>query len=50
MVDLGPARPELERFFFLGDDDRHLIALCRTDAPRLYMAVQVCKLRTSAGS
>jgi hypothetical protein len=27
----APTRPELERFFFLDDDDRDLIALRRTD-------------------
>ncbi|MER6610362.1 DUF4158 domain-containing protein [Streptomyces sp. NPDC000927] len=32
-----PTRPELERFFFLDDDDRGLIALRRTDAHRLGM-------------
>lgn len=40
-----PTRPELERFFFLDDDDRDLIALRRTDAHRLSMAVQVCTVR-----
>ncbi|WP_326822901.1 DUF4158 domain-containing protein [Streptosporangium sp. NBC_01756] len=35
-------RPELERFFFLDDDDRDLIALRRTNAHRLGMAVQIC--------
>lgn len=40
----APARPELERFFFLDDDDRDLIALRRTDAHRLG-AVQVCTVR-----
>ncbi|WP_086003485.1 DUF4158 domain-containing protein [Nocardiopsis gilva] len=34
-----PTRPELERFFFLDDDDRDLIALRRADAHRLGMAV-----------
>ena len=39
-----PTRPELERFFFV-DDDRDLIALRRTDAHRLGMAVQICTVR-----
>nr|WP_258308603.1 DUF4158 domain-containing protein [Streptomyces sp. NWU339] len=38
-------RPELERFFFLDDDDRDLIALRRTDMHRLGMAVQICTVR-----
>nr|WP_190344176.1 DUF4158 domain-containing protein [Streptomyces venezuelae] len=37
-----PTRPELERFFFLDEDDRDLISLRRTDAHRLGMAVQIC--------
>ncbi|MFD8916087.1 DUF4158 domain-containing protein [Streptomyces sp. NPDC059575] len=40
-----PTRPELERFFFLDDDDRDLIALRRTDAHRLGMAVQIGTVR-----
>ncbi|MEU2669156.1 DUF4158 domain-containing protein [Streptomyces sp. NPDC007164] len=36
-----PTRPELERFCFLDDDDRDLIALRRTDAHRLGMALQI---------
>ncbi len=40
-----PTRPELERFFFLDDDDRDLIALRRTDAHCLGMAVQICTVR-----
>ncbi|MDX3134584.1 DUF4158 domain-containing protein [Streptomyces europaeiscabiei] len=40
-----PTRPELERFFFLDDDDRDLIALRRTDGHRLGMAVQICTVR-----
>lgn len=40
-----PTRPELERFFFLDDDDRDLIALRRTDAHRLGMALQICTVR-----
>ncbi|WP_326822870.1 DUF4158 domain-containing protein [Streptosporangium sp. NBC_01756] len=41
----APTRPELERFFFLDDDDRDLIARRRTDAHRLGMAVQICTVR-----
>jgi hypothetical protein len=40
-----PTRPELERFFFLDDDDRDLIALRRSDGHRLGMAVQICTVR-----
>lgn len=40
-----PSRPELERFFFLDDDDRDLIALRRADSHRLGMAVQICTVR-----
>ncbi|WP_439650353.1 DUF4158 domain-containing protein [Microtetraspora malaysiensis] len=40
-----PTRPELERFFFLDDDDRDLIALRRMDAHRLGMALQICTVR-----
>jgi hypothetical protein len=40
-----PTRPELERFFFLDDDDRDLIALRRTDGHRLGMALQICTVR-----
>ncbi|MDN3259209.1 DUF4158 domain-containing protein [Streptomyces sp. CSDS2] len=40
-----PTRPELERFFFLDDDDRVLIAPRRTDAHRLGMAVQIRTVR-----
>ncbi|GAA0951873.1 hypothetical protein GCM10009576_074080 [Streptomyces rhizosphaericus] len=40
-----PTRPELERFFFLDDDDCDLIALRRTDAHWLGMAVQICTVR-----
>lgn len=40
-----PTRPELERFFFLDEDDRDLIALRRTDAHRLGVAVQICTVR-----
>lgn len=37
----APTRPELERFFFLDDDDRDLIALRRTDAHRMGLAATV---------
>jgi hypothetical protein len=37
-----PTRPELERFFFLDDVDRDLIALRRMTAHRLGFAVQIC--------
>src|SRR3954454_10952848 len=40
-----PTRPELERFFFLDDDDRDLIALRRSDGHRLGMALQICTVR-----
>lgn len=40
-----PTRPELERFFFLDDDDRDLIARRRTDGHRLGMALQICTVR-----
>jgi Domain of unknown function (DUF4158)/Tn3 transposase DDE domain len=40
-----PTRPELERFFFLDDDDRELIALRRTDTHRLGFALQICTVR-----
>ena len=40
-----PTRPELERFFFLDDDDRDLIALRRSDGHRLGMAVQIGTVR-----
>ncbi|MEU6657538.1 DUF4158 domain-containing protein [Streptomyces sp. NPDC046821] len=36
----APTRPELERFFFLDDDDRDLIARRRTDAHRHTTAVR----------
>lgn len=39
-----PTRPELERFFFLDDMDRDLIALRRTTAHHLGFAVQLCTL------
>nr|WP_326793737.1 DUF4158 domain-containing protein [Streptomyces sp. NBC_00841] len=37
-----PMRPELERFFFLDEDDRDLIALRRSDGHRLGMAINCC--------
>ncbi len=37
-----PSRPELERFFFLDDGDRDLIARRRTDSHRLGLALQIC--------
>ncbi|MER6599727.1 Tn3 family transposase [Streptomyces parvus] len=40
-----PTRPELERFFFLDDMDRDLIALRRTQAHQLGFAVQMCTVR-----
>ncbi|WTC61698.1 DUF4158 domain-containing protein [Streptomyces anulatus] len=40
-----PTRPELERFFFLDDADRDLIALRRTDSHRLGIALQICTVR-----
>ncbi len=40
-----PTRPELERFFFLDDADRDLIALRRSDGHRLGMAVQIGTVR-----
>ncbi|MFA7764358.1 Tn3 family transposase [Streptomyces sp. NRRL S-448] len=40
-----PTRPELERFFFLDDDDRDLIALRRADSHRLGIALQLCTVR-----
>jgi hypothetical protein len=40
-----PSRPELERFFFLDDDDHDLIALRRADSHKLGMAVQICTVR-----
>lgn len=40
-----PTRPELERFFFLDDDDRDLIVLRRSDGHRLEVAAQIGTVR-----
>ncbi|MBA9050512.1 hypothetical protein BJ996_007243 [Streptomyces phaeogriseichromatogenes] len=40
-----PTSPELERFFFLDDVDRDLIALRRTEHHRLGFALQMCTVR-----
>ncbi|QES18993.1 DUF4158 domain-containing protein [Streptomyces venezuelae] len=40
-----PTRPEPERFFFLDDVDRDLIALRRTEHHRLGFALQMCTVR-----
>lgn len=40
-----PTRPELERFFFLDDVDRGLIALRRTKHHQLGFALQMCTVR-----
>lgn len=40
-----PTRPELERFFFLDDVDRDLIALRRTKYHQLGFALQMCTVR-----
>ncbi|MFI8930472.1 Tn3 family transposase [Streptomyces sp. NPDC053474] len=40
-----PTKPELERFFFLDDVDRDLIALRRTQHHQLGFALQMCTVR-----
>jgi hypothetical protein len=40
-----PTRPEPERFLFLDDVDRDLIALRRTPHPQLGFMVQMCAVR-----
>ncbi|MFF4053526.1 DUF4158 domain-containing protein [Streptomyces chartreusis] len=40
-----PTRPELERFFFLDDVDRDLIALRRSAHHQLGFALQMCTVR-----
>lgn len=40
-----PTKPELERFFFLNDVDRDLIALRRTQHHQLGFALQMCTVR-----
>lgn len=40
-----PTRPELERFFFLNDVDRDLVALRRSTHHQLGFALQMCAVR-----